>query len=424
MRVSPVWVSVSVFRPGVFKWGLVALAAVYLFTPAAIVQYLCAFFAFVLLGSRFYSEYLARHLRVLRCDSELRVFRGEWVEAALALENTGCLPAFMVILSDGSGSLSVLKYRKMMRTLPPRSRFVMRWQGLCAERGVFTLGPAVLRCADPLCIFPFEAKARETAALYVYPVLRNASRLARPSGVPLGSLIIPNPLYEDTTRCKTLRPYAPGDEPRRINWKMTARMGYAIAGGGGAGASGSGGYNTPIMVNEYEATASYPLMIFLNADPAEYPAKKRALFIERAIEAAAALCLHAASGRQELGIVFYTAAAAACESGVSVIAPRAFTLVPILERLASLNWAVKSAEGAKGGGSALAMLEQGKNLPYGTRFLYTGPDLGDDAYARLNSLKRCHLTLEYLIIDDRALSSLVPGNSRRYKMKESGREIV
>jgi len=74
--------------------------------------------------------------------------------------------------------------------------------------------------------------------------------------------------------------------------------------------------------------------------------------------------------------------------------------------------------------SARAMLERGKHLSYGTRFLYIGPDLGDEAYISLNSLKKYHLSLEYLIIDERAMPSLVPGNSRRYKMKEEGREIV
>jgi hypothetical protein len=226
-------------------------------------------------------------------------------------------------------------------------------------------------------------------------------------GIPLGNMITSNPLYEDITRCRSLRPYVPGDEPRRINWKVSARMFH-------------------FMVNEYEATASYPLMIFLNADRNEYPVKKQGVYIERAIEAAAALCLKAAQERQELGIIFYTSGG---EGGVSVIAPAALTLVSILERLASLNWkktayvqtpAVKEYMR----GSAKVMLDQGKHLSFGTRFLYAGPDLGNESYICLNSLKKYHLSLEYLIIDERAMASLVPGNSPRYQMKEDGYEIV
>jgi hypothetical protein len=223
-------------------------------------------------------------------------------------------------------------------------------------------------------------------------------------------MISPNPLYEDISRRRSLRPYQKGDEPRRINWKVSARMSHA----------GS------FMVNEFDATASYPLMIFLNVDKNDYPVKKQGDYIERAIEAAATLCLKAARERQELGIILYTFCG---EGGISVIAPAAFTLIPILERLAALDWTLtrdvpeNSGEGHLRG-SARAMLDQGKHLPHGTRYLYTGPDLGDDAYISLDALKKFHVFLEYLVIDERAMPPLVPGNSPRYKMKEMGYEIV
>jgi len=382
------------------KWAIFILLAIYLFTPIALIQFFCVFFLLILTGSRLYVEYLIRNIRVIRQDSELRVFRHEWVNVELKLENRGLLPAFMLVLGDGSGNLSVLRLRKIICTLGRRSWTMMSWQGYCADRGIFNLGPAMVRGTDPLGLFPFQLTAVETSLLYVYPVLCSIS-LKRIAGIPLGSMISPNPLFEDTARYRSLRPYNPGDEPRRINWKMSARMGS-------------------IMVNEYDATASYPLMVFLNADRNEYPLKKRGAFIERAIEAAAALCLKAAQERQELGIVLYTSSG---KGGISVIAPTASTLVPILERLATLNWTTVN-DPVEGRNSALAMLEQGKYLSYGTRFLYTGPDLGDEAYISLNSLKRYYLSLEYLIIDERSMPSLVPGNSRRYKMKESGREIV
>jgi hypothetical protein len=182
-----------------------------------------------------------------------------------------------------------------------------------------------------------------------------------------------------------------------------------------------------LMVNEYEPRASYPLMIFLNAERGDYPLRRQAVFIERAIEAAAALCLRASLEKQELGIIIYSSG---LEGGISVIAPAAFTLVPILERLAVLDWKKDAyTENLPDGEenirtSARVMLDQGKYLSYGTRFFYTGPDLGDEAYISLDSLKRYRLSLEYLIIDDRSMPSLVPGNSRRYQMKENGNEIV
>jgi len=400
--------------------GITILIPVYLFAPFVLVRFLCLFFLFILLGSRFYSEYLIRKIRVKRLDAELRVFRHEWVRVKLWAENHGALPAFMLVIGDTPGSISVFKNRKTLCTLLRHSRSLIGWQGYCTERGAFTLGPVTVRGADPLGLFPFQLSAHETSRLFVYPAFRSIS-LKAPEGIPLGNMIAFNPLFEDITRCRSLRPYYPGDEPRRINWKVSARMSHA----GGT-----------FMVNEYEATASHPLMIFLNLNQNEYPPKKQKVYMERTIEAATALCLQASREQQELGIIIFGSDQ---EGGISVIAPAAFTLVPILERLAVLHWtkpadepdtseelSQKSQSSQEGPLriSARAMLEQGKHLSYGTRYLYTGPDLGDEAYISLNSLKKHHLTLEYLIIDEQTLLPLVSGNSPRYQMQERGYEII
>jgi len=415
MNFSPPWETVQIRRKRLFTWGIAALVPVYIFTPLlAPVQFLCLFFFFILIASRLYSEYLVRNIRVIRNDTELRVFRHEWVRVEIKIENRGPLPAFMLVAGDLPGNIQVFIINKTLCTLWRRSWTVLCWEGYCADRGVFKIGPAVIRGADPLGLFPFYLTAKETTKLFVYPVFRSVSIKAS-GGIPLGNMISANPLFDDITRNRSLRPYNPGDEPRRINWKASAHV-------SGVTQTGSGS----LLVNEYEATASYPLMIFLNMDRNEYPIKKQSAYIERAIEAAAALCLRASSERQELGIIFYTSCR---EGGVSVIAPSNFTLVPILERLAAVDWTVPTAENTTtetlfAHNSAMVMMNQGKLLPYGTRYLYTGPDLGDEAYIALNSLKKYHLYPEYLIISERAMPSLVPGNSPRYQMKESGYEIV
>jgi hypothetical protein len=102
-----------------------------------------------------------------------------------------------------------------------------------------------------------------------------------------------------------------------------------------------------------------------------------------------------------------------------------------MERLAGLERAAREkTEPPRGSGpanlrgSAQTLLEQGKYLPYGSRLVYTGPDLGGGDYQALNSLRAYHLSLEYLILDERSLSSVVPGGSRRYQVKEQGYEIT
>ena len=179
------------------------------------------------------------------------------------------------------------------------------------------------------------------------------------------------------------------------------------------------------MINEYDAAASYPLMIFLNIDKSGYPAIKHRTYMERAIEAASALCLRASGEKQETGIIFYMSCH---EGGISVIMPSAFTLVPILECLAAADlsavWNTTQSVPDSIGTSAMTMLKRGKYLSYGTRYVYIGPDLGDEAYINLNLLKKHHLSLEYLIIDEHSMPSMVPGNSPCYQIKEQGFEIV
>jgi uncharacterized protein (DUF58 family) len=420
------------------------LLCIRLFAPLFILQFIAMLLFLLVLGSKMYSEYLLRNISLRRRDGELRVFRYEWVSVELVAENRGRLPVFMFGVKDNPGMLAVFRDNAVLGTLRAKSRFVFTWQGYCSDRGIFTFGPALIRGQDPLGLFPFSITPDEQAKLFVYPAAGTAA-LRSSGGIPLGTLLSANPLYEDLSRGRSLREYHPGDELRRINWKASARAGALAAGpvrpAGGAGnppaargSVGSSGSAAGLMVNEYESTISCPLIVFLNLDPYEYPLKKRELYLERTIEAAAALCLMASRERQELGIVIHTPFHARPES---VIAPAAFTLIPILERLAALerpgvlSAAIPPAEDSGGnapGGpprrSVKNMLEKGKYLPCGSRYVYTGPDRTDGEYALLNSLKRYHLTTEYLIIDERALPSRVPGNSRRYQIRESGYEIV
>jgi hypothetical protein len=230
-----------------------------------------------------------------------------------------------------------------------------------------------------------------------------------PGGIPMGKLPSRNPQYEDMTRRRSLRESRTGDDPRRINWKASKKVPGTI------------------LVNEYEAAISYPLVVFLNLDPYEYPLQKRELWFERAIEAAAALCLMAARDRQDLGIILYPTC--------TLIRPSPFTLLPILERLA----AIKRPQGPEGNqadpasvaidpgalrGSSRAMLDQGKRLPYGTRLVYAGPELPEEDYIALNTLRAYHLSLEYLALDERRLSPQAPGNTPRYQMREGGYDII
>ncbi|MDR0668851.1 MAG: DUF58 domain-containing protein [Treponema sp.] len=441
MRITG-WARIQKTGPGRLFALAGICAVVYLFAPLYLLQFLALFALFVILGARLYSEYLIRRLRVIRRDREIRCFRFEWADVELTVENTGPLPAFMLAMGDWPGDLAVFKDHKRLATLPGRSRLAFTWRAYCSERCIGSLGPAQLRCSDPLGIFPFAATAEERTRLVVYPAPGMAG-VPNPGGIPLGKLSSRNPLYEDLTRRRSLREYRPGDEPRRINWKASIRNQADQNPPGQAPGTPS------LLVNEYEAAISYPLVVFLNLDPYEYTLSKRELWFERAIEAAAALCLMASRDRQDLGIILYTPwGTETPETGpATLIKPSPFTLLPILERLA----AIKRPRGPEnqteqgnapqpagqppgqppgdqnGGtlrGSTRSLLDQGKRLPYGTRLVYTGPELPEEDYIALNTLRAYRLSLEYLVLDERRLSPLAPGSAPRYQMREGGYDIL
>lgn len=137
------------------KAGVPVLFLTYLFTPQRSVQFLTLFLVILILGAKAYSEYLVRHLRIVRRDRELRAFRNEWLDVELQVENSGRLPAFMLALGDFSGGIAVFRNIKRLCTLWGRSRQLFRWEVLGSERGVYTIGPASIRGSDPLGLFPF-----------------------------------------------------------------------------------------------------------------------------------------------------------------------------------------------------------------------------------------------------------------------------
>jgi uncharacterized protein (DUF58 family) len=431
------WASIKTGGSGFLIAGIPLLLLLYIFTPQRLIQFIALFLLVIVLGSRIYSEYLTRRIFLFRRDSELRGFRHEWIESELSVENRGRLPAFMLAVGDSPGRLAVFRDNKILCTLGAKRRRIFRWQGYGSSRGEFSLGPAMIRGSDPLGLFPFAMVSAEMTRLFVYPA-PGFVNLKPPGGIPLGALISANPFDEDLTRCRSLREYYPGDEMRRINWKASARMIAQNAGNSLAG----------LMVNEYESTHSYPLVVFLNADPAEYHLKTRELYLERAIEAAAAICLMASRERQALGLILHTKRG---QFGEGVISPAAFTLIPILERLAvfvrreieegekdidtadlsvtlrdntELSVTLRGDPGGAARGSVARILEEGKFLPFGTRLVYAGPSLEESDYRVLDSLRRYHLTLEYLCLDEASLPPPGERGFKQYQMKAGGYEIL
>jgi hypothetical protein len=97
-------------------------------------------------------------------------------------------------------------------------------------------------------------------------------------------------------------------------------------------------------------------------------------------------------------------------------------MIPILEMLAEIKYTAEKSPADSG--SAAFFLEKGKSLPGGTRIVYAGPDLSDEDYLLLDTLRQYRLSPEYVVIDEKRLSPFVPGGAPRFQMKEGGHDIL
>ena len=112
-------------------------------------------------------------------------------------------------------TLAVSAYQRVRR----------RYRLLAVERGVFHFGPTVIRTSDPFALLTAEQERDSVATLVAYPLAPSIERLGPAPLTPFGVSRSHLRLLEDPLRVSGVREYLPGDEPRRIHWKATARMG-------------------------------------------------------------------------------------------------------------------------------------------------------------------------------------------------------
>ena len=136
-------------------------------------------------------------------------------------------------------------------------------------RGNYQIGPLILRARDPYGFYMVERKlGPETLSVIPRPEritgaqLRPRHVLAWPGTIPSRSMGIGTEFY-------SMRKYVPGDDPKRINWKASARQ-------------------NELIVNETEAERITDVMVVLDTDVTIFEEAEDEL-LERGIRAAASM---------------------------------------------------------------------------------------------------------------------------------------
>jgi len=297
--------------------GGVFLLAVYLFTPIQPIRAAAAFLLLVTLVSFVASRLLPRAIAVRRFDPDLRVHRGERVTVRLEIRNLWPVPIRSVTITDQHGGVVPDAPPVFQVSLAPRERRVLSWNADARERGEISLGRIGMSGPGPFGLNRWARSLDVPFRIIVYPAVAPIS-LEHRRGLPAGNIAILNRLYEDVTRYRSIREYVPGDELRRINWKVSARLGK-------------------LHTMEYLPSLYFPVLVLLNLTPSDYPLDGRFFLVERAIEVAASLVLAFAGLQQEVGLLS-TGAIGAGAGPLSVpIRPGLAHAMTILESLARVQ---------------------------------------------------------------------------------------
>lgn len=268
-------------RPAAIFVVLVA-AFLVLFLPHYPVQWVGYTAAIVTVLSFAYSRTIRRRLRLYRRDDVLRIYQHQAAIVEIAVVNTSRLPIPFLMVSDNPGTLYAGYNNARLMSLRPGEKRYLRYRLKGHNRGGYRLGPISVRYADPLGLFPTADTVAAEGRLVVYPKVYPVD-FPLTTGLPAGLLRTPVRIYEDATRFRSVREYVAGDEPRRINWKVSARMGN-------------------LHSTEWLPTINTPVIVVLNLTAADYQQRNRYAHTERTIDAAASLVHHFAELEQEVGL--------------------------------------------------------------------------------------------------------------------------
>lgn len=356
-----------------------------------------ALLAFLL--SFLYSRIVAHGFRVTRRDSVLRTYRFQPAEVELVAENRSPLPIHYISLTDSAGSLFTNDGEKLLLSFRPYEKKILTYSVQGYSRGEYRIGPIRLHYSDPLGLFPWYRQIASELRFIVYPNVVPIELLVK-EGLPAGNIKIENPIYEDVTRYRSLREYVPGDETRRIHWKVSARAGK-------------------LHSMEFLPSLYFPALIVLNLSFEDYAVKHRFHATERAIEIAASLVFAVIERKQSLG--FITSGVIEDEGHPAALIRSGHAhAVSILESLARVRMSRAGVDCTE------LLLSSGIRVPLGCRLIYIGPVPKQEQFSLLLSARNGNSPLElYVLPQDGLRPDLPPTRSVRvYYIKDHGDELT
>lgn len=159
----------------------------------------------------------------LRLDRD-RALEGDELTATLELSSSSGTPRLDALLAL-PGAFRPQRPNPLGLRLPAGGSRTIELPVRCERWGAYRLGPLLVRARDPLGFHAWEATLGEPAPLRVYPSVEALRTLLPPleTQVFVGNQVSRG--RGDGIEFADIRPWTPGDRPRRINWRASARRG-------------------------------------------------------------------------------------------------------------------------------------------------------------------------------------------------------
>ncbi len=229
------------------------------------------FTAGALLAAWAWSRYALGHISGSYRTTRTTYLAGERVEVEFRLYNESFLPVPWLELRDTSlTGAGVSEVRWADRGLGALESRVFHYSLGPLPRGVHTLGRVRVRGGDGLGLFAGRLDFPGAAEIKVYPRVHALDAFWIPAAEPMGRRRTQERSQEDYANLADVRPFAPGDNPKAIHWKLTAKRGE-------------------LYVREYEKAVGTEFFVFLDLCRQAHEGLGAEGTEERAVEVAASI---------------------------------------------------------------------------------------------------------------------------------------
>lgn len=227
-----------------------------------------------------------RGLRVrLGRDAE-RIQAGQTIVERIEVTNDIRFPKLWLeveVMSDLPGHES-----KHIVSLGGLTRRNWRVETVCRRRGLFSLGPVVVRSGDPFDFFRVERSFGRATQLLVYPRPLELPRYAVPPANLPGEGRFRRRTHYVTPNASGLRDYEPGDSVNRIHWPSSLRTGTGR-----------------LLVKTFELDPASQMWIVLDLNRADHAGEDEESTIEYSVSAAASVARLFLAQNRSVGLMTF-----------------------------------------------------------------------------------------------------------------------